>query len=126
MQVPFTHICPVDLSILINWNGPFPIFRVSGVLFHFYFICIRNSCEQTVWTLIRRRVLVIWVCTVCLGPKKGRLGKYGLNSCSFLCLSFKIFFDFGRCVGMITRDRKISSLPGHYGVTDEVLLAETT
>ena len=30
---------------------------VSGVFFHFYFISNRNSCEQTVYTLIRRRVL---------------------------------------------------------------------
>ena len=33
-----THICLVDLSILINWMVPFPILWVSGVLFHFYFI----------------------------------------------------------------------------------------
>ena len=43
-----------------------------GVLFHFYFTCISNrkSCEQIlVQTLVRR--CRIWVCTVCLGPKKG-------------------------------------------------------
>ena len=33
-----THICLVDMSILINWTSPFPILELSGVLFHFYSI----------------------------------------------------------------------------------------
>ena len=49
-----THICPVNLSILINWTSPFPDFGVSGVLFHFYSISNRNSCEQTVQTMVRQ------------------------------------------------------------------------
>ena len=39
-----THICLVDPSILINWKIPFPIFGVSGVLFHVYSISNRYSC----------------------------------------------------------------------------------
>ena len=39
-----THICVVDPSILINWNSPFPILGVSGVLFHFNSISNRYSC----------------------------------------------------------------------------------
>ena len=37
-------------------------------------------------TLFRRRVLqrLIWVCTVCLCPKNGTLGVYGLSSVSYL------------------------------------------
>ena len=31
------NMCLVDSSILINWMSPFPVSRVSGVLFHFYF-----------------------------------------------------------------------------------------
>ena len=31
---------------------------LSGVLFHFYSILNRNSCKQTMKTLIRRRVLL--------------------------------------------------------------------
>ena len=75
-----THICRVDPSIHINWTSPFPILRLSGVLFHFYSISNRYSCKQTVKTLIRHRVLrrLIWVCTVCLYPKNGTLGLYGL------------------------------------------------
>ena len=49
-----THICRVDPSVLINWTSPFPIFVESGVLFHFYSISNRYSCQQTVKTLIRR------------------------------------------------------------------------
>ena len=66
----------MDFSILINWTSEFRILGVSGVRFHFYFISNRNSCEQTVQTLTRRRVLrrLIWIYTVCLGPKKGTLG----------------------------------------------------
>ena len=83
-----THICPVDYSILINWSSPFPILGVAGVIFHFYLIFDRNSYKQTVKTLIRRLVLrrVICVCTVCLCPKNGTLGLYGLNH------SFKMIF----------------------------------
>ena len=57
-------------------------FRVSGLLFHLCLIFNRNSCKQTVKTLIRRRVLrrLIWVCTVCLCPKNGALGLYGLST----------------------------------------------
>ena len=43
-----THICLMDLSIYINLASPFPILRVSGALFHFYYILNRNSCKQTV------------------------------------------------------------------------------
>ena len=39
-----TQICLMDLSILINWISPFPIWGVSGVLFHFYSISNRYSC----------------------------------------------------------------------------------
>ena len=76
-----THICLVDFSILINWTSPFPILAVFGVRFHFHSILNRYSCQQTVKTLIRRRVLrrLIWVCTVCLCPKNGTLGLYGLK-----------------------------------------------
>ena len=75
-----SHICLLDFSILINWTSPFRILGVSGVRFHFYSILNRSSCKQTVKTLIRRRVLrrLIWVCTVCLGPKNGTQGSYGL------------------------------------------------
>ena len=48
-------VCLVDLSSRINWMSPFPILGVSGVLFHCHFIFDRNSCTQTVKTLIRRR-----------------------------------------------------------------------
>ena len=73
----------MDPSILINWTSPFPVLGVSGVLFHFYSISNRYSCQQTVKTLIRRRVLrrLIWVCTVCLCPKNRTLGLYGLKQC---------------------------------------------
>ena len=64
-----THISLVDYSIRIYKTSPFPILGVSGLLFHLYFYFDRNSCEQTVQTLIRRRVPRRWVCTVCLCPK---------------------------------------------------------
>ena len=76
-----THICLVDPSILINWTSPFPNLGVSDVLFHLYSILNRYSCQQTVKTLIRRRILrrLIWVCIVCLCPKNGTLGLYALK-----------------------------------------------
>ena len=77
-----THICLAELSLLINWTSSFTNLRVSGVLFHFYSISNRNSCKQTVDTLLRRCVLwhLIWVCSVCQGPQKGMLGLYGLRN----------------------------------------------
>ena len=93
-----TRICLVDFSILIKWASPFPISGVSGLLLHLYLIFNRNSCKQTVKTLIRRRILrrLIWVCTVWLGPKIGTPGLYGLKAtvtcfCAFV-LSTCIFF----------------------------------
>ena len=85
-----THICRISLSSLINWTSPFPISGVSRVPFRFYFIPNRNSCKQTVKTLIRRRILrrLIWVCTVCLGPKNGTPGLYGLMSLIFTKIKF--------------------------------------
>ena len=63
---------------VINWTSTFPIL---GVRFHFYSISNRYSCQQTVKTLIRSRVLrrLVWVCTVCLCPKNGTPVLYGLN-----------------------------------------------
>ena len=53
--VHFILICQIDLSLLISWTNPSPNLGVSGVLFHFCFILNRNSCKQTVKTLIRCR-----------------------------------------------------------------------
>ena len=50
-----THICLVDPPILIKWASPFPILGVSDVHFHFHSILNRDSCKQTVKTLIRER-----------------------------------------------------------------------
>ena len=52
-----THICLVGFSCLINWTSPFPNLEVSAELFCFHFISNRNSCKQTVKTLIRRSLL---------------------------------------------------------------------
>ena len=76
-----THICLVDPSILINWTSPFSILGVADVLLSIFIIFFyRNSYKQTVKTLIRYHILrhLIWVCTVCLCPKNGALGLYGL------------------------------------------------
>ena len=93
-MVTLTHLCLMDLSILINWTSPFSILGVSDVLYHFYSISSRYSSWQTVKTLIRRRVLrrLIWVCTVCLHvcSKNGTLGLYELSRTSlyFIIVSF--------------------------------------
>ena len=43
-------------------------------------------------TLIRHRVL-IWVCAVCLCPKNGTLGLYGLNLNGFKTESVKLILN---------------------------------
>ena len=45
VTVHLTHICPVDVSILINSTSPFPILWVSGVLFHIHSFSNRNFCK---------------------------------------------------------------------------------
>ena len=58
----------MDNPISLIRMSPSPILGVLGGSFHFYSNSNRTFCEQTVVTLIRRRVLrrLIWVCAVCL------------------------------------------------------------
>ena len=67
-------------------------FRGFWCTFSFYSISNRYSCQQTVKTLIRRRVLwrLICVCTVCLCPLKGTLGLYELIVLWRLCQVSKV------------------------------------
>ena len=78
---PLNPHLPGGSVILMNRTIPFPILGVSGVHFHFYSILNRYSCKQTMKTLIGCRIprRLIWVCTVCLCPKNGMLGLYGLT-----------------------------------------------
>ena len=61
---------------------------VSGVLFHFCSISNRYSedPDQT-----PRSAAAIWVCTVCICPKNGTLGLYGLILSLCLSLSLSLF-----------------------------------
>ena len=67
--------------ISISRTSPFLILGVLGGTFHCYSNSNRIFCEQTVETLIRRRVLrrLIWVCVVCQCPTKRTLDLYGLS-----------------------------------------------
>ena len=71
--------CPISISR----TSQFQILGVLSGIVHFYSNSNRRFSEQTVETLIRRRVLrcLIWVCAVCLCPTKRTLGlyMYGLN-----------------------------------------------
>ena len=51
----FTHTCPVDPSIVINWTSPLPILGKAGVLFHFILFLIEIPVSKQ-WTLITCRV----------------------------------------------------------------------
>ena len=55
--------------IFINWTSPFPILRMSGVFFLLLFHFWLNVLYAYSASDLRR---LIWVYTVCLGPKKGR------------------------------------------------------
>ena len=76
------HICMTN-GLFHPHQMDVSISKFRGVwhFFYFNFIFFRISCKQC-RPLIRRCVLrrLIWVCTVCLGPKKGKLGLYGLSS----------------------------------------------
>ena len=45
-----------------------------GSIFRFYTIFDSTFCMETVENLIKRHVLLrlVWVCTVCICPQKGR------------------------------------------------------
>ena len=45
-KVLLTHICQMDLSILIIWRSPFQIVGVSGEHYHFYLILDRKSLSK--------------------------------------------------------------------------------
>ena len=70
---PLTQLCRMEFSFFINWTSPFPILGLLCGIFHFYSFK-RNFCLQTVDNLIWRRVYrrLIWFCTVCRCPTKGR------------------------------------------------------
>ena len=61
----------MDLSNLIIWTSQFLILRVSCQHFQFYSILHRNTCKQTVLTMIRccKMWHLNWVCTVCICPQ---------------------------------------------------------
>ena len=96
-----THLSRMNFPISISRTSLFQILEVLGGIFQSYTNSNRTFCEQTVETLIRRRVLwrLIWVCAVCLCPAKNarllaRIFEYLIVACavspepSFVC-------DFG-------------------------------
>ena len=58
-----THLSRMNFPISIGRTSLFQILEVLGGIFHSYSSSNRTFCEQTVETLIRRRVLrrLIWV-----------------------------------------------------------------
>ena len=79
--VSFTHLNRMEFPTVINWTSPFPFKGAMNGNFHFYSNFNRTICEQTVETLIRRRVVrrLIWICTVCQCHTKRTLGLNGLS-----------------------------------------------
>ena len=70
-----------------------------GGIFHFYSNFERKFCKQTVETLIRHHVRLrrlIWVCTICLCPRKRTLCIYGLNA--IVLLISRELQKFGRYI----------------------------
>ena len=76
-----THLSRMDFLTVFSWTSPFPFEGLLGCIFHFHSIFNRTVCQQTVQTLIRRRVLrrLVWVCTICLCPTKRTLSLNELN-----------------------------------------------
>ena len=78
----FSPLLPNGISRLYQLDRSVSVLRVVGCFFfHFYSNFNITFFQQTVETLIRRRVLrrLIWVCTACLCPTKRALGLYGLS-----------------------------------------------
>ena len=71
----------MNFPISIGRTILFQILGLLGGIFQFYSNSDSTFSEQTVETLIRRRVLrrLIWVSAICLCPTKRTLGLYGLN-----------------------------------------------
>ena len=64
-----TLICLENYAILIYWTSPFPFSRLSVAFFHFNFVVNKHFCKRR----------LIWVYTVCLGPRNGTLCIKELN-----------------------------------------------
>ena len=63
-----------------------------GGSFHFYSNFNSKLCKQTVETLIRHSVRLrhlIWVCTICICPRKRTLGIYGLK-CNYFAYLIRV------------------------------------
>ena len=69
---PLNHIWLVDFSILIQWTSPFPVLRVSGVLFHFisFRIEIPVSKQCRPWTDARSAASVLGLHCLPRSPKR--------------------------------------------------------
>ena len=94
----------MDFPISIGRTSLFGTLGVLGGILHFDSNFNRTFCEQTVETLIRRRILrrLIWVCAVCLCPTKKDAMLIWVNYMQWFVL-IKIKGKLARTVELITK-----------------------
>ena len=91
MRTAFNSFMPNGISHRFQMKQPISVLGMLGGIFHFYSNFNRKLCKQTVGTLIRpvRLRRLIWVCTICLCPRKRMLGIYGLK-CNYFAYLISI------------------------------------
>ena len=100
MRTAFNPFMPNGISHRYQLKQSISVLRdviMLGGIFHFYLNFNRKLCKQTVETLIRHCVRLqrlIWVCTICLCPRKRTPGIYGLKMQLF-CLFHKSCKNLG-------------------------------
>ena len=90
MRTAFNPFMPNGISHHYQLKQSISVLR--DVVFNFYSNFNRKLCKQTVETLIRHPVrlqLLIWVCTICLCPRKGTLSIYRLK-CNYFAYLIRV------------------------------------
>ena len=88
MRTTFDPFMPNGITQHYQLKQPISVLRDVRWYISFVF----KLCKQTVEALIRHRVRLwrlIWVCTICLCPRKRTLGIYGLK-CNYLACLLRV------------------------------------
>ena len=87
MRTAFNPFMPNGISHRYQLKQSISVLRDVRWYFSFF-----RLCKQTVETLIRHRfrpARLIWVCTICLCPRKRTLGIYGLK-CNYFAYLIRV------------------------------------
>ena len=92
MRTAINPFMPNGISHHNQLKQSISVLRDVRCIFHLYSNFNTKLCKQTVETMIRHHVRLrrlIWVCTICLCPRKRMLGIYGLK-CNYFAYLVRV------------------------------------